>query len=565
MARTPLFRLLRRGLAQAAPQVAPASTVRGASAGRIGRRALLRAGALGGAGLALGCRPSVETRDPHDEGSGSVVVVGAGLAGLTCAHQLRRAGIRATVYEAQERVGGRVFSGRGLFAGDLVCELGAELVNSDHVVMRGLCRELGLALDDYCEDVVGTKEIFHVGGERHTAESAEDAFRHLAAALERERTRLGGFDLSYRTTAPEAAAIDRLSIAEWLDAAEITGWFRTVVDVAFTTELGRECDEQSAFNLLYLYEPLLDQGRHYSPVGGSDERFHVRGGNDLVATRLAAGLDGQLELGARLEAMSGGDGDYTLTFRRGASTFEVRASHVVLAVPFTTLREVALRVELPAVKRRAIAELAYGTNTKLMMGFRERPWRTTHDSNGVVVSDLPFQTSWEGSRLQSAFLEPAARPSDPTPRERRRQATEPNQLRDAGFLVAFTGGRVGEGLTRERSGEALASFVAALDGVFPGVAAARDEHHATFHWPGFAWAKGSYACFAPGQFAAFHGAEAEPVGRLFFAGEHTSDDFQGFMEGAAESGVRAANEVAEALGRSSIASPAIDDTAGCAA
>lgn len=534
MARTPLFRFLRRGLARAAS----ASHVAPPSAGRLDRRAFLRAGAIGGAGLALGCRPTVTTRDAHDEGSASVVVVGGGLAGLTCAHQLRRVGIRATVYEAQERVGGRVFSGRGLFAGDLVCELGAELVNSDHVVMRGLCRELDLALEDYCDDAVGTKEIFHVGGRRHTAESAEDAFRHLAAALERERARLGGFALSYRTATPEAAAIDRLSIAEWLDAAEITGWFRTVVDVAFTTELGRECEAQSAFNLLYLYEPLLEEGRHYAPVGGSDERFHVRGGNDLVATRLAAGLDGQLELGARLEALSGGDGDYTLTFRRGASTFEVRASHVVLAVPFTTLREVDLRLELPAVKRRAIAELAYGTNTKLMMGFRERPWRTAHDSNGVVVSDLPFQTSWEGSRLQAG---------------------------DAGFLVAFTGGRVGEGLTRERSGEALARFVAALDGVFPGVAAARDEHHATFHWPGFAWAKGSYACFAPGQFAAFHGAEAEPVGRLFFAGEHTSDDFQGFMEGAAESGVRAANEVAEALGRSAIASPAIDDTAGCGA
>lgn len=544
MARTPLFRLLRSGLARAAassngtPNGTPEATPHVTTSGRIGRRALLRTGALGGAGLALGCRPNVGTRDARDEGSASVVVVGAGLAGLTCAHQLRRAGVRATVYEAQERVGGRVFSGRGLFAGALVCELGAELVNSDHVVMRGLCRELGLTLEDYCDDAVGTKEIFHVGGERHTAQSADEAFRHLAAALERARTRLGSFDLSYRNAAPEAAAIDRMSLAEWLDAAEVTGWFRTVVDVAFTTELGRECDAQSAFNLLYLYEPLLEEGRHYAPVGGSDERFHVHGGNDLVATRLAAGLDGQLELGARLEALSGGDGDYTLTFRRGASSFEVRASHVVLAVPFTTLRDVDLRVELPAVKRRAIAELAYGTNTKLMMGFHERPWRTTHGSNGVVVSDLPFQTSWEGSRLQAG---------------------------DAGFLVAFTGGRVGETLTRERSGEALASFVAALDGVFPGVASARDEHHATFHWPGFAWAKGSYACFAPGQFAAFHGAEAESVGRLFFAGEHTSSDFQGFMEGAAESGVRAANEVAAALGLGAIASPTIDDTAGCAA
>ncbi|MCB9632749.1 MAG: FAD-dependent oxidoreductase [Sandaracinus sp.] len=502
----------------------------------MGRRALLRAGAVGGAGLALGCRPTVTARDATDVES-SVVIVGAGLAGLTCAHQLRRAGIRATVYEGQERVGGRVFSGRGLFAGDLVCELGAELINSDHGVMRGLCRELEISLEDYCDDTVGTKEILYAGGQRYTEADADDAFRHLAAAMERERTRLGGFDLSYQSGTPEAAAIDRMTLTEWLDAAQITGWFRSVVNVAFTTELGLECDAQSAFNLLYLYEPLLAEGEHYKPVGDSDERFHVHGGNDLVPTRLAERLDGQIEIGARLEALSGGEGAYTLTFRRGESSFDVTASHVVLAMPFTKLREVALRVELPEAKRRAIAELTYGTNAKLMMGFRERPWRTEHDSNGVVVSDLPFQTSWEGSRLQPG---------------------------DAGFLVAFTGGRVGEGLTRERSGEALQSFVSALDGVFPGVAAARDEHHATFHWPGFAWTKGSYACFGPGQFAAFHGAEAERVGRLFFAGEHTSADFQGFMEGAAESGVRAANEVAVALGLSEIERPRVVDE-GCAA
>lgn len=515
MARTPLFHLLRRAFARTAGPSRPLP-----SSPALGRRALVRWGALGGASLAIGCRPTVTARDARDVDA-SVVVVGAGLAGLSCAHHLRRAGIRATIYEAQERVGGRVFSGRGLFGGELVCELGAELINGDHEVMRGLCRELELPLEDYLDDAVETKEIFHVEGRRYTAADADEAFRPLARAILRERERLGGFDLSYRTATPDAVALDRLSLAEWLDAAEVTGWFRKVVDVAFTTELGLECDAQSAFNLFYLYEPLLE-GAHYAPVGDSDERFHVLGGNDQVATRLAAGLEDQLELGARLEAVDGGEGEHTLTFRRGASSFEVRASHVVLALPFTTLREVALRVALPPVKRRAIEELTYGTNTKLMIGFRERPWRTTHGSNGVVVSDRPFQTSWEGSRLQPG---------------------------EAGFLVAFTGGRTGAELTRERAGEELPRFVAALDEVFPGVAAARDEHHASFHWPGFAWAKGSYACFGPGQFAAFHGAEAESVGRIFFAGEHTSSDFQGFMEGAARSGLRAAHEVAEALGR----------------
>jgi monoamine oxidase len=214
------------------------------------------------------------------------------------------------------------------------------------------------------------------------------------------------------------------------------------------------------------------------------------------------------------------DGRYRLTFEQGGATREVRAERAVLTLPFTMLREVELDLPLPAVKRKAIAELGYGTNAKLMVGFSERIWRTRGGSNGSVLSDLPFQLSWESTRLQ------------------------PGQ---GGIVVGYAGGRRGLELGRGTAAEQAASFAQEFERVFPGAAALRTGE-ARFHWPSFPWAKGSYACYRPGQWTSIAGAEGERVGHLHFAGEHTSADFQGYMEGGAESGARAAREILEDLG-----------------
>jgi len=210
-----------------------------------------------------------------------------------------------------------------------------------------------------------------------------------------------------------------------------------------------------------------------------------------------------------------------LSFATSGGAREVVAERVVLTLPFTMLREVALEVELPEVKRRAIAELGYGTNAKLMVGFSERLWRTEGGSNGSVLSDRPFQLVWESTRLQ-----PGA----------------------AGILVCYTGGRRGLEIGELTPAEQAARFADELDEVFPGVAALRSGE-ARFHWPSFPWVRGSYACYRPGQWTSIAGAEGERVGGLHFAGEHTSYDFQGFMEGGAESGTRAAREILADLGR----------------
>ena len=166
--------------------------------------------------------------------------------------------------------------------------------------------------------------------------------------------------------------------------------------------------------------------------------------------------------------------------------------------------------DLPPAKRRAIAELGYGTNAKLMIGFKARTWRTRYASSGSTLSDLPYQLTWETSRLQAG---------------------------DSGILTNFTGGRHGVELGQGAAADRAAEVAGQLDRVYPGLAALRTKE-ARFHWPSFPYTRGSYACYLPGQWTSIRGAEGEPVGNLHFAGEHCSLAAQGFMEGGCETGER---------------------------
>ena len=522
MARTPLFRMLRRAAAAAL-----ASRREGWPVDEAGdrlrhartRRRFLRDAGLGSTALALAaCAPRAVKPEPDAD----VVVVGAGIAGLTAAHRLREAGLRVRVLEAQSRIGGRMLSLRGHFPDGQVVELGGELIDTGHLRMRALVAELGLELDDLLDDprvasgeLAG--EVWFADGRRRSEQEIIAAFLPLAAALERDLTTLPEEDITWRHPGG-TEALDRMSISQWLDAQRASGWLRTLIEVAYTTEMGLECEQQSALNLITFLDPGTE---HFRIFGESDERFHVRGGNDLVVQGLGRLLDDAIETGSVLEAISRSGDDYILSIRRDGASRTVRARQMVLALPFTLLRDVRMDLPLPPAKRRAIDTLAYGTNAKLMIGFERRSWRE-QGSAGALFCDLPLQSTWETSRKQPGTH---------------------------GILTNFTGGRhgveIGEGTPKQQADLAASQ----LEAVFPGIAAARGNAPAVrFHWPSHAWSRGSYACLRPGDWTGIRGAMGEPAGRLYFAGEHCAMDNQGFMEGGVESGEAAAAQVLADLG-----------------
>lgn len=525
MANSPLFHHLRRQLrlARAANHagIDVVETLQRweAQAPDRRRRALLRTALLGAAGAAAGC-VQIRPAPKPDRGPAQVVVVGAGMAGLITAYRLRQAGVAVTVYEAQTRLGGRMLSLRDHFADGQVAELGGELIDTGHTHMRELAAELGLVLDDFSEyrpELART--LYWFDGSRRSEAEVVEAFRPVAALIDAELARLGDGNISWREP-QNAQELDRLSIDDWFDRHGLSGWIRKLLSVAYTTEMGLESQEQSALNLLTFISTDPDP---FHVFGESDERFHTRGGNDRYISELARRLDGAIETGSVLEAVTqAGNGRYTLSLRRDAATVDVNASHVVLALPVSLLRKVRLDIELPEVQKLAIQELAYGTNAKLMIGFAQRTWTEGAASDGSTFTDLPFQTSWETSRQQAGH---------------------------AGILTNFTGGRQGVAVGEGSAAEQARRVVADLDRLYPGIAAQREGmREARFHWPSNPWVLGSYVCPRPGHWTRLGGAIAMPAGRLRFAGEHCSYENQGFMEGACESGETVARELIQELG-----------------
>ena len=542
MSRTPLFRMLQRSYRAASYSIthrepvdevldrrdeARASRVTIDTAHPMSRRQFVAGTAAVAAVATLdACAPRTPTTNPapqRSDGSAPVLIIGAGIAGLIAGYRLRQAGIPIRIIEAQNRVGGRMYSLRNFFADGQVCELGGELIDTNHVRIQALAQELGIKLDDLSTDDPNvSRETFYFDGALRTERNVVEAFVPVAQRVVAAIAAFGAdADVSYRNAIPAAAALDRISITQWLDGIGVSGWFRKLIDVGYTTEYGLPTDRQSALNFLMMIDTDPDP---FKIFGESDERYHVHEGNDTIVRALGDKLSDAIQTNTVLESVDRrADGTYVCSLRRGSSSTQATAPHVILATPFTLLREVRMNVELPAQKRRAIAELGYGTNAKLMVGFSSRVWRTTHKTNGSVLSDLPFQLVWETSRFQSG---------------------------NAGILTNFTGGAHGMELGQGSDTDQATKLVADLERVFPGVSATRaGMKEVRFHWPTHPWTKGSYASYLTGQRTAFGGAESETVDGLYFAGEHCSRYAQGFMEGGCETGETAAKAIAEVRGK----------------
>ena len=536
MPRTPLLRTLRRSLRLAQHSVEtgkPAAEVVGEwEAAKLTRRQLL-GGTAAAAGLAMvGCRPFGPP--PASGDRPRVVIVGAGIAGLTAGYRLRdRAYVR--VFEGQDRVGGRMYSQRAFLPGQ-VAELGGELIDTGHVNIRQLAEELQIELDDFALDFVKNPgldlDVLFFDGRRIEEQELVEAFLPVSRRMVWDRATLTGDGVSYREP-NNGGKLDRMTLSDWLAGADMQPWLRKLLEVAYTTEYGLETAEQSALNFLLLMDPNPIPFRVFAE---SDERFHVKDGNDAIPRALAKRLAERVELSTQVEAVSKRpDGTFTVSIRRQGTSETVPADHVVIAVPFTMLRPREdgpwIRLDdnlgIPEVQKKAIRELGYGTNSKLMVGFGKRIWRRPeppYQSNGSTLTDLPYQLCWETSRLKPE---------------------------EYGILTNFTGGRHGLELGEGTPEEQAVKLARELDRVFPGIEKERmPDRQSRFLWPTFKWTLGSYACYRPGQWTGFSGEEGERVGNLHFAGEHTSGTAQGFMEGGCESGERVAGEI---LGRGKMA------------
>ncbi|MEG4227060.1 NAD(P)/FAD-dependent oxidoreductase [Microcoleus sp. N9_B2] len=529
MAKSALMAMLRRAasIAQKSRETGiPADELLGMLTERssnfpISRRQLLHGG-LAAAGAVAAATFTREGAFAQQGGRSPILVVGAGIAGLTAAYRLRQAGVRADIIEATNRVGGRIRTGSKV-AGTLIsAELGGEFIDTGHTTLISLATELGLRAIDVIQVQQGlVKDTFFFDGRRFSLEQLIADFAPLSTKISADLEAVGD-EFSYLDFTESAERLDNLSIAQYLDGADTSTIVRQLLRIAYITEYGRDAEEQSALNLLFLIGAEADSLELF---GNSDQRYQIDGGNSQIINRLAGQLSGSIEAGTVLEAITLlPDGRYRVNLRSGQSAFERTYERVLLTLPFSTLRDVKINVPLPQPKRRAIEQLGYGTNSKLITGYRSRIWRETYQSTASVYTDLGFQNSWEST------------PFAPT---------------GNGLVTNFTGGKQGLAIGAGTPEDQAQRFLNQFERVFPGVRNLRSGKAVRAYWPGERFSKGSYSCYLVGQWTQMYGVEGERVGNLYFAGEHTSLENQGYMEGGCETGQRAAFEILQDLGLTS--------------
>lgn len=485
----------------------------------LSRRQLLQAGAfLSGTAI---LHPDRLFRSVSPVASDSkVLIVGAGIAGLTAAYRLRQAGVPVEIAEASDRVGGRLVSLSHHSNAASTVELGGEFIDTRHTAVRSLAAELGLEMADLkAADVGLDTEIFYFQGQKVSHGAIAATFAPLAERIVQDLRRLGKRELTYRTPNPAAAELDRLSLAEYLAQADADPVLDQLVRAAYVTEFGRDAEDQSCLNMLYL---IGNQTGQWSTYGISDERWHVIGGNEQLPRQLAKSVEDAIATGLWLESIrEQSDGRYLVSFRQGSGSVERTYDRILLTLPFSVLRLVSLDVELPPAKRQAIAELGYGTGTKLSTPYAERIWRTRYDSTVYIYADLPFQNTWESARYT------------PGP---------------GGWLTDLRGGTEGVILGSGEADDHARQLAQDLEPLFPGISQVERGRSLRAFWAAEPYAFGSYSCYRPGQWTQFGGVEGERVGNLWFAGEHCAMESQGYMNGACETAELAALDILQDMG-----------------
>jgi monoamine oxidase len=509
MARTPLAGAVEEAVARIADEES-----------RTTRRSFLKGAGATVAGATLLGRLAGPARAASGLPSGTrIVVVGAGIAGLTCAYRLQQAGYAAQIYEASGRIGGRCYTGRGDFADGQIYEHGGELIDNNHIDIKQLAQELGLSLDNlYTAETNGTEQLGYFFGQPYTFTQMTNDLKVIWQQIHSDVS-AASYPTLYNQYTTRGQQLDQMTLYQWIESYVPGGHsspLGAMLDVAYNIEYGAESTVQSALNMLYLLG-YVGPGQ-FRTFGKSNEKFHVHGGNDQIPTTLAARLGSQITTNTPLTAIKlNRDGTYTLSFANGSGSFTRVADRVVLALPFSLLRSVDFsKAGFNQVKTWAINELGMGTNSKVHVQFTSRFWRD-QGCTGETYADTGYQNTWEVSRAQ-----PGA----------------------SGLLVWYTGGNpgvaVGSGSVQS---QVQKNFLPEIEPVLPGATAQWNGKATRDFWTGYQWTKGSYSYWKAGQYTRFSGAEKEASGNCHFCGEHTSQDFQGYLQGGVETGQRAANEV----------------------
>jgi monoamine oxidase len=472
----------------------------GAAPSGISRRRFLQASLAAGVALML------PQRQPASAQAGSrprVVVIGAGFAGLSCAYQLKRAGADVQLLEARNRVGGRVFTLDSFLPGKVI-EAGGELIGGNHPTWMAYAKEFGLALRDVSDDYTSPLLI---AGKTYSGKSAERLWEQLDKALALMNADARPVDLQRPWLTPQAAQLDRRSLAQVAEAWPVEPHVRAATLALLSNDNVLEPAQASYLALL-----CNIAGGGMEAYWSESEIYRCASGNQALAFKLAAAIgNDRIQLRTPVERVQLQADGVRVTTARGQ---RLDADAVVITAPPATWDYLGIEPRLGADWK------PYAGPAIKYLSHVNKPFWLNQGSGPDALSDTPVGEFWEASDGQRT------RPSDPA------------------CLTVFSGGEAASRCLQVHRGQRDQQMTRWIEAIYPGYA--RHAGRRLFMgWPEDPWTRCGYTSPTLGQVTSLYPRlDAGVQDRLFFAGEYTSLLFTGYMEGGLHSGASLAKRLA---------------------
>ncbi|HET6830173.1 MAG TPA: FAD-dependent oxidoreductase [Solirubrobacterales bacterium] len=444
-----------------------------------------------------------------------VIVVGAGLAGLAAARQLRAADRSVLVLEARDRVGGRTLNEE--IVGGAVVEVGAQWVGPTQDRINGLIAELGL--DTFPTHTAGTN-LFERGGRVSgyggTIPKVNPVgLAEIGIAMRRLNAMAGAVPPEAPWRAPKAPVWDGQTIETWMRRNVRTAVARDILRLAIIGVWAAEPRDVSLLHVLF-YIRSAGSIEILTDAEGGAQQDRVVGGTQLISLRMAEELGPEvIELETPVRRIAHGAGGVAVASDR----LTVSARQAIIALPPTLAGRIAYDPPLPAVRDGLSQRMAQGSVVKCMAIYERPFWRDRGLSGAVTSVTGPVSVGFDNS------------PPDGTP----------------GVLLGFLEGgaaRRAMDLDRDERREIVAGCFSRLFGP----EAAEPIGYVDRAWGAEEWSRGCYGGFMPPGGWSEHGtALREPIGPIHWAGAETATAWNGYMDGAVGSGRDAAAAVLSRL------------------